>query len=407
VNTPLSFVHAWSARHGALVEPFDAGAEILQPATLAVTLGVPEHARYVEQPAEDAVWIGYGSPVLDRLLQEATRHTPWTALVLESDIPPRETAARTAAERFGLRNAVHALESVLMSTGPRLVVHARYTLVADDRRDGLIEETVSVRGRMSVPGFWGAARAGGELHTAGTRPAGTELSAAAAAALLRVEARARAQSRAFLDGFARRQERDQRRIEEYFDGLRAELRKRAGRGKLTAADIALKQQAVERERASKLQELKERGLVRSAVALAAAVWVQSPVALLSFEVRRRKARRAMTLEYDFATMHLLAPVCDACGLDALEPALCDDHLHVVCSACVPRAEGRWNCPACHGPGPLRFARAARQEVREPPGALADALPDAQADAPAAGIGGRARSRRGPTPGMTPAPQDHG
>lgn len=406
MNTPLSFVHAWSARHGALVEPCEAGAEILQPATLAVTLGVPEHALYVEQPAEDAVWIGYGSPVLDRLLQEATRQVPWTALVLESDTPPRETAARTAAVRFGLRNAVHALESVLMSMAPRLVVHARYTLVADDRRDGLIEETVSVRGRMSVPGFWDAARAGGELRTAGTWPAGTELSAAAAAALFRVEARAQAQSRAFLDGFARRQERDQRRIEAYFDGLRAELRKRAGRGKLTAADIDLKQQAVERERASKLQELQERGQVRSAVALAAAVWVQSPVALLSFEVRRRKGRRTMTLEYDFATTRLLAPVCDACGLDALEPALCDDHLHAVCSACVPRAEGRWSCPACRGSGPVGFPRAARQEVRMPSGTFADAPPDTQAVAPAAGIGGRARSRRHPTPGTAPAPRGH-
>ncbi|HWN69043.1 MAG TPA: hypothetical protein VNM90_15500 [Haliangium sp.] len=365
MNTPLSFVHTWSARHGALVEALDAGAEILQPAWLAMTLGVPEHARYVEQPAEDAVWAGYGSPVLDRLLQEATRHVPWTALVLESDTPPRETAARTAAERLGLRNAVHALESLLMSTAPRLVVHARYALIADDRRDGLLDETVSVRGRTSVPGFWAAARAGGKLRAASTRPGDAELSAAAASALLRVEARARAQSRGFLDGFARRQERDERRIETYFDGLLAELRKRARRNKLTAEDIALKQQAVERERASKLHELKERGQVRCTVAIAAALCVQSPVALLSFEVRRRKARRTMALEYDFTTMHLLPPACDACGLDAREPALCDDRLHAVCSACVPRAEGRWSCPACRGPGSARLTRAAAEQVQVP------------------------------------------
>jgi hypothetical protein len=374
VNTPLSFVHVWSAHHGALVEPVDAGAEILQPAGLAVALGVPEHARYVEQPTDDAIWVGYGSPVLDRLLQEATRQVPWTALVLALDTPPRETAARTAAAHFGLRNAVHALESVLVSTAPRLVVHARYTLIADDRRDGLVEETVSVRGQMGVPGFWAAARAGGELRAASTRPASAELTAAAAAALLRVEARALAQSRAFLDGFARRQERDRQRIEAYFDGLRAELRKRARRNKMSAADISLKQQAVERERASKLQELQERGQVRSTVALAAAVWVQSPVALLSFEVRRRKARRAMTLEYDFATTRLLAPACGGCGLDALEPALCDDHLHAVCSACVPRAEGRWSCPACHGRDAARLPHATRQETRELPGAMADTRP---------------------------------
>lgn len=359
MNSPLAFVQAWSEHQGAVVEPREEGVEILQPTERATALGLPEHARYSEQPAAGALWVGYGAPTLEKLLQEATRGVPWAALALEPRSFPKEATARAAAERFVLRNAVHELEDSRLRTGARLVAYVRYSLSTDDRRDGLVEEAVSVSQRVSVPGFWEAARASGELRPAVVPPSGLELEEAARAALLRAEAHARAQSRAFLEGFARRQERDSRRMEEYFNGLRAELGRRARRGKLAPADIALKAEAIERERAGKLLELKERGQVRYEAALAAAVWLEAPVAELTLRARRRKAQRSLTLEYDFVTLHLLAPACAACGLDAPQPALCDERLHVLCVACVPRAEGRWSCPACREPRPHAWdARAA-------------------------------------------------
>lgn len=346
MNTPLPFVQAWSEHHGAVVEPREDCVEILQPAEQATALGLPEHARYCEQPTPGALWVGYGAPTLEKLLQEATRHVPWAALTLEPHSAPREASARAAAERFVLRNAVHELESSRLSTGLRLVAYVRYSLTTDDRRDGLVEETVSVSQRVSVPEFWEAARASGELRPVAEPPTGPALEEATRAALLRAEAQARAQSRAFLEGFARRQERDLRRMEEYFNGLSAELGRRARRGKLAAEDIALKAGAIERERAGKLQELKERGQVRYEAALAAAVWLEAPVVELTLRARRRKAQRSLTLEHDCVTQHLLAPACAACGLDAPQPALCDEQLHVLCVTCIPRADGRWSCPAC-------------------------------------------------------------
>jgi hypothetical protein len=346
VNTPLSFVEAWCARHGAVVEPRAEGVEILQPPEIVTALGLPEHARYGEQPGAESVWVGYGSPVLDQLLQAATREVPWVALVFEPYAAPREAAARKAAERFSLRNAVHMLEEVRVEAAARLVAYVRYSLLADDRRDGLVEEAVSVSQRVSVPGFWEAARASGRLYPAAAPPAGEGLAEAVGAALVRGEAQARAQARGYLEGFARRQERDLRRIEEYFQGLRAELNKRSLRAKVTPEDRALKAAAIDRERTAKLQELRERGQVRLETALAAAVWVEAPVAGVVLRTRRRKAERTMRLEYDFATHHLLDPACESCGLDAPLPALCDERLHVICARCVPRAEGRWECPAC-------------------------------------------------------------
>jgi hypothetical protein len=350
MSSPLSFVEAWSAHQGAVVEMHPEGPEILQPTGLASALAVPEHARYREQPEAGAVWVGYGSPALEKLLQEATRQVPWAALTLRPYTSPREAPARAAAARFVLRNAVHELEHAQVGTAPRLVAHVRYSLTADDRRDGLVEESVSARQRVSVPGFWEAARASCELWPALVPPRSAELLALTEPVRLRAERQARAHSQAFLEGFARRQERDLRRVEEYFQGLRAELGKRARRGKLAAEDVAHKETAIERERAGKLQELKERGQVRLELALAAAVWLEAPVATLTLRARRRKAERTLVLEYDFVTLHLLGPACDFCGGDAPQPALCDEQLHALCSTCVPRAEGRWTCPACLGHG---------------------------------------------------------
>ncbi len=344
MNTPLAFVETFSERRGALVEPREVGAEILQPLELTAPLGLPEHGWYTEQPENGSVWIGYGSPVLEKLLDEATRQIPWAGLKLDLETP-KESLARTAGERFIFRNAVHALEEVRSGTAPRLVVFARYSLLMDDRRDGLIEETVSIRSRRGVPGFWEAARGRGELKSV-TPAHRMGLTEAARAALVRAEAKAREQSRSALEGFARRQERDQSRIQLYFDGLCLELSKRMRRSKVTAEDMALKEAAIERERASKLQELKDRGQVRFEMALAAALWVEAPVAMLSISARRRKAQRELVLEYDWATQQLVPPSCGVCGRDAPQPALCDEKLHVICSECVPRAEGRWGCLAC-------------------------------------------------------------
>lgn len=346
MNTPLSFVQAWSAHQGAVVEVRPEGPELLQPAELAATLGVPEHAPYREQPEPGAVWVGHGSPVLEKLLQEATRRVPWAAYSLVPYTSPREATARAAGERFVLRNAVHELEDAQVGMAPRLVAYFRYSLTTDDRRDGLVEQSFSVRQRVSVRGFWEAARVSGELRPAQTPPRSSQLREAAEAARHRAERQARAQSHAFLEGFARRQDRDLRRMEEYFQGLRGKLGKRARRGKLAAGDLALKAAAIERERASKLQELKERGQVRLEVSLGAAVWLEAPVATLTLRARRRKAQRTLVLEYDFVTLHLLGPACACCGGDAPQPALCDEQLHALCSTCVPRAEGRWACPAC-------------------------------------------------------------
>ncbi len=78
----------------------------------------------------------------------------------------------------------------------------------------------------------------------------------------------------------------------------------------------------------------------------AVVIVEAPAASILVRVRRRKAERAVSLEYDAATRKLVPLPCEACGGPALRPAACDDAVHLLCETCAPRADGRIGCPAC-------------------------------------------------------------
>lgn len=345
--TPLSFVAAYSERHGALVEAGARTTEILQPPGVIERLDVPEHGRYAERPEAAQVWVGYGSPALERFLHDATLDVPWTVMRLQLPGPVRESSPRSAVERFALRNAVHEIEQVVATRAGRLVAHVRFALLADDRREGLSTVTMAVGSRTAVPEFWSAAQTRGTLTPAtSASPAAADLAKAASAALARTEVQARRESQPFLDGFARRLDRDRRRIGDYFLGLRHELDKRARRRRLDPDAVAHKRAAIDRERAAKLRELDERGRVRIETSLVAAVHVLAPVAEVTLNVRRRKGRRSLALEYDAATSCLVAPACEACAREARAPAICDGALHLVCERCVPDATGRWRCPAC-------------------------------------------------------------
>jgi hypothetical protein len=352
MSGPLAFIEAFSEERGAALDRADGATELLLPQALAGAVGVPEQARLTEQPgAAGTVWVGFGSPVLERFLSLATSEVVWAQARLTLPAPPREAPARAAVERLALRNAIFETVGLTTGTSGRLVCHFRYTLAGEDRRDGLAQVTVSSEGRVPLPQFWSRATQLGPLGPLGTRPDPATLAAAAAQAEVLGAGEARLQSASFVELLERRRARDQKRMGDYFDGLQKENRARAKRAKVTAADVKQKTEAIERERAAKLKELEERSALKVSLALAAAVWVEAPVTIAAVRVRRRKLDRELRWEFDAATGQLLPLACEGCRGPADAPAFCDDRVHAICSGCVPRAEGRWDCPACrHKPG---------------------------------------------------------
>lgn len=344
MSEPLAFAARLLARRGALVDQGAAGLEAVVPPELASELGLAEHGVFASTPGPGLHHVGYGSSLLERMIASATRAIPFAAgraIVA----PPKPNHARAAAEALVFRNGVFTVGDPVPALGHRVVVHAAFTLHCDDRREGLCAGAASLPDGAIVTGFDEAARA--TFEEGAVAPMQPEwIVAGARAALSACTAAAVHLALPFRDGVERRFARDRERIESYFADLLSELDHRAARSRVGPIDVRDKRQALEQERAAKLEELCARYATRLEVSTVALVLVEAPVCRIRLELRRRKARREVELEYDAATRALVAPACEACGQPAPRPAACDDAVHLLCEACAPRSEGRIPCGAC-------------------------------------------------------------
>jgi hypothetical protein len=343
MSGPLGFAARFLARRGALVEAAPDAVEALLSRELAEELGLGEHVLLAAGPGA-GTQVGYGTTLLERMVSSAAAAVPFAAARARV-VPSRPSQARAAAEALVFRNGVFSVGDPVPEVGHRLVAHAAFAVHGDERREGLCGAAVSLETGGAVEGFEEAVL--GVLEEAEAQPSELERAAAAArAALLACGARASEAAAGFREGMQRRLDRDRERLEGYFADLLAELERRAARGRGHPADLVDRRRGLERERVAKLEALSARYVARLELRPVALLLVEAPVCRVQVELRRRKATRAIELEYDSATRRLVAPVCDACGGPAPRPAACDEAVHLVCEVCAPRSDGRITCAAC-------------------------------------------------------------
>lgn len=326
------------------MEPGAGNAEALLPRELAAELALGEHTMLSANPHPDAVHVGYGSALLDRLVAAATARVPFVSAKVTS-APARESQARAAADALVFRNGIFTVGAPRAASGRRLLAHAVFILHGDERREGLCAAAASLDTFGIVAGFEEAVA--GVLEPAALDAPDKEGALRGSVACLAACADFASEAAAtFREAMQRRFERDRDRMEGYFEDLLGELEKRAKRGKSQVADIREKRSVIERERAAKIEALTARYVMKVELRPVALLLVESPTYRMAIELRRRKASRTVEVEYDCATRRLVAPVCDGCCGQAPRPAACDDAVHLLCERCAPKSEGRIACPAC-------------------------------------------------------------
>jgi hypothetical protein len=344
----IGFAEKLLEYEGALVEVRSGLLEAVIPASLSAQLKLQEHVLLSEDQLPYARRIGYGTELLDHLVELATSRVP-VAFSRWSVGPIKEAAVRRSVEEFVLRNGVVVPGAFRPLTARRLWLHAAFALQSDERREGLTSAVVSFEGAVPVDGFDqvpdGALTAGPVCQLA------PEPTARAARAAIRVcAARAEQSAAVFREGMERRYQRDRERLEAYFADLEKELTRRAARGRLDSAAVKEKREALVRDRAAKLEALAFRFMLRQEIFPIAAVIVEVPAFAIAVKLHRRKASRTLELEYDCAVRRLVPPACDGCAEPAPRPAACDDNLHLLCEECAPKSEGRTSCAACQRSG---------------------------------------------------------
>jgi len=354
-------------RHeGALVEAIEPdGLEVLAPSPVQDALGLGELARlgFGGTLPPGAQRVGMEADWLDRFAQVLGPHGRWARRTLSAPSRTPGDPERVLAQELVLDNATFRLLDVSPAWTRYLVLDFRVSAVSDDKRDLTLRLGVNLAtGALPdavlaalVPALDAPASAGSGADPVLPDDAGLP-APWERARLMRLVARAlppRAGTALapFVKGLRRRLARDGDRLHAYHNDLRREAVRRAlalPEGDPRRRREEQRAEAIEREYRAKLDDLARQYATR-----VTAEWVQTlelamPVQRFMVQVRRRKADRAIQLDWNPLARRLEPPMCEW-SASAERPRLaCDDALHLVipaglapCSDC-----GRAFCRAC-------------------------------------------------------------
>ncbi len=355
---------------GAVVETVEPdGLDVMAPAALRAAYGWPElaHLGFGAAAPAGSIPIGLEDDWLERLgalLGDRGRLAERQLLLPDGDPPPNDPQ-RLIDRALTLPNAVWRLKGVERGWSRCLLLAFRHTAISDEKREGLVwlgfncstgstldaELVAALRQSLDRASDWqaadpGVARAAGAMWNAATIAARTGPL---------VDRLVRADLAPFLAAMRRRLDRDRQRVHTYHDDLRgaallklANLERPTGGkpGEKTASAIErerMRVAAIEREYASKLDDLRHNYALTVKVEWVQALVLLSPVHRHMLLIKRRKGERTIAMDWHIAAREMEpAPSDWGDGLTGGR-LVCDDRLHLT------EAAGQAPCPSCGKP----------------------------------------------------------
>jgi hypothetical protein len=343
VIDPLSFTLEALGSRGALVDPTPDGGLAVLPPELARALHTGEDLALTPGAATPGVTgCGFGTPLLERLIQDARASVPVAWVRLDAR-PPTAAQAQSMAGRIALRNGL--LDVIDTAPAEEWYVSAFFSVAAeaDDRYEALLQIVLRPDG-AAEPDHTLAALLDPRRAAHRFGPAIPESICALGPIIPRATAAAADLLGNFRDAVGRRFERDRSRLEEYFASLMADAR--APRRSVPPEAIAAKLAHLESERQQKLRDLEPRYAIKATLAPAAFLCARIPATRVRLRARRRKAEREIVAVIPAEARLPDRLACAACHHTTLRPVACDDRLHLLCETCAPSAQGRPTCGAC-------------------------------------------------------------
>jgi hypothetical protein len=359
------------ARHGALVEQDENGVVALVPPALASALEIQEYQRLTFDPratSRDGLAVDYDSPLVERfepLVDNLARVTvvPAPQLTLKNIDPDAAVAGAIA-----LTNGI--IRDCRVESGRACYVgfFVQHELLADERHSGMTEVWVNSTAR-SAPRLAGlaerllSARDHETPETGADGDAPVESATIADAwALGAAHARRLVEHRLeeAIDSLRRRRERDRARLQEYYEAIDDEIRRRAGRALMKGDDKAANVEAsrlaaTAQAYRGRIVELVDRYRARVRLRPLAALVCTLPIQRVVGRLHRRSANRPIMFAWNPIDRAIEPPCCEACGVGTSSIVLCDHRVHLLCASCYDacRTCGRPFCRACHTRCPRR------------------------------------------------------
>lgn len=336
------FAVAALANKGALIEEREDNNtfEVVLPPEVVCETGLPAY-----MDVGNSIPLAYNSPLLDHLIQWVCRDRSCLTLQATPRKLKKEELEVTVRDTFAWQNAtgrVTGIEELEMS--PYWVFHFFYTAKSDEVRQGLCPVVLHEWSLASPPGFLD--RLTGRDLTEPRAKAGpldkTLLASLARQVSKIVPSEIRSQLTEFLASRERRLQRDLRQIHNFYVLQESEMKKLLERRGLDdkargvrlekIAQLPIEEQAKETDALYKYS-------IRIEADCRAALRILTPALRISFELRRKKESRPLSLFWNPITKKLDPLLCEGCGENLYRIITCNAP-HLLCSACSTQ------CPLC-------------------------------------------------------------
>jgi len=317
------FVADLLTQQGALVEPIEREAlEVLAPPTVQQGLGLNELSRLgfgATLPA-GAERVGIESDWLGRFGRSIGEHGRYTRLVLSPDVPTPSDPHRILEHALVVDNAAFRLIEIVPAWTRYVMLDFRYSAVSDEKRDGILQLGVNLATGALPDAVLGQIARGlvadgvdAALPADAVLPPTWERSRLLELVNRALYPRLDTALAPFVKGLRRRLGRDQERLHSFHNDLHREAMRRLSQ--LAEGDAGRQREqkrieAIQREYSAKLHDLARQYAMR-----VAAEWVQTlelvmPVQRFAVRIRRRKAERVISLDWNPLARRLETPPCE-------------------------------------------------------------------------------------------------
>jgi hypothetical protein len=332
----LSFASRVLEKQGGLVDYQDDLLLTLLPSKMARTLEVPEEAQ-IGGPEHPLL---YGSPLLDRLIQMATREIPIVYGQLEIPYLKKEGFESLIRQDLVFADGQIKIISRAESRVNYMVLICHYVALSDERKEGLVRLAVQEGNGALIPGFEDLLA---EFQITFIKPGGIPPhfpvpgNRVLSSALEKAQGVTADNLGEFLKSMKRRLQRDINNTREYFQALEKEMRAslKAGRSEVQDKERMEKIQALPQELSRKTEDLLQKYQVEVTITGCAALRFLVPVAQILLQIRYRKLERTVSVTWNPVTRRIDPTVCEQCSetIQVIYPWIKGSQIMLGCLAC--------------------------------------------------------------------------
>ncbi len=355
------------AFQGAIIEKTaDEGLEFLSPPSLAAILGIPEHGKmsFTYQSSHgEAISAGYDSDLFRAMANVFSGKSRLAMAAYSSPSLNIEKMSGSIAEKIILTNATFRLQKAETRAVNYLLGFFQYTALSDEKKEGLIPLLVSdLNLATCAPGEHIMEIMEGLQEAVPDQKPKPEITKVFQAACSAVSTVVGEELSPFIKSLDKRLNRDIKRVFEYYETIKIETQKAVGKRALSGEQSVEKKRekvnAIETEKRWKIQDLISKYALNISIEPVAAIVIETQSPVFWLEIKRRLSSRPFPLTYNPLLRKWDPLPCESCFYPRGGYSICDDKLHIICSACFKKCPqcGKPFCSACHKHGCPRCSK---------------------------------------------------